>query len=95
MNASLLEFPPDRLTAIQRRLLKTVNERDWPGRDGLSAGPARSRVVSFQQSPQGSASHAADARSPPDTPDKVGIRRLSGMSCWSRLNAANSYDLAP
>ena len=44
----------------------------------------------FQQSPEGSACRGLDARSPPDIPAKVGLRRLSGMSCWSRLNDANS-----
>ena len=62
----------------------------------MFSGRTRVRMKSFQQSPEGSACHGIDARSPPDIPDKVGMRRLSGMSCWSRLNdaVAGAYGLA-
>ena len=92
--ASLLGLPPTRLTATWRRLLKTVKQRDSLRTELSSRGRTRFLTAGFLQSPEGSACHSTDARSPPVIPDKVGIRRLSGKSCWSRLNDAISYVLA-
>src|SRR5579863_2442096 len=52
------------------------------GEESQSVSPR----MSFQKTLQGSACHAANARSPADNPDNVGIRRHSGLSSGSRLN---------
>ena len=46
----------------------------------------RRAIESFNRDSKRSACRAADTRSSPDIPAKIGLRRLSGMSCESRLN---------
>jgi hypothetical protein len=43
---------------------------------------------SFNRDSKRSACRATDTRSSPDIPAKIGIRRLSEMSCESRLTSA-------
>jgi hypothetical protein len=45
-------------------------------------------IESFNRDSKRSACRATDTRSSPDIPAKIGLRRLSGLSCESRLNNA-------